>query len=159
MIVASPLQARTEPPASLSPDDRAFLEKAAQANLAEIDVGKLAQAKATRDDLKKFGAKMALDHGKTLKELQALAVKKGITLPKAPDDAHKAQATALSRASGREFDLTYVKNAGVADHWAAKELFQSGTQSNDASIRAFAQKVLPEIQHHLEMAESLSKNM
>ena len=143
----------------ISSKDRAFLTKAAQANMAEVQTGKLAQEKSMNEEIKQFGQKMVEEHGKTLKELQALAKKKGETLPASIDEPHQAQATALSRASGKEFDLMYVKDAGVADHKAAQQLFEDGTKSKDADIKAFAKKVLPDIQHHLQMAESMSKKM
>jgi hypothetical protein len=38
--------------------DRVFLEKAAQANLAEVAAAKMAQAKATRTDIKRFAQEM-----------------------------------------------------------------------------------------------------
>ena len=141
----------------VSEKDRAFLTKAAQANMAEVQTGKLAQEKSQNGEIKQFGQKMVEDHGKTLKQLQALAKKKGETLPSSTDEAHQAQATALSRASGKEFDLMYVKDAGVADHKIAQQLFEDGTKSKDADIKAFAKKVLPDIQHHLQMAENMSK--
>jgi putative membrane protein len=155
LMITLPLQAQSEP----ADADRSFLEKAAQANLAEIETGKLAATKATTDDLRKFGQKMVQDHSKTLKQLQGLAQNKGVTLPSAPDDAHKALAADLSRASGKEFDLIYVKNAGVADHEMAKTLFEAGTGSQDADIRSFAKKVLPDIEHHLEMAQKISADV
>src|SRR6185503_5886739 len=143
----------------ISSKDRAFLTKAAQANMAEVQTGKLAQEKSMNEEIKQFGQKMVEEHGKTLKELQALAKKKGETLPSSVDEPHQAQATALSRASGKEFDLMYVKDAGVADHKAAQQLFEDGTKSKDPQIKSFAKKILPDIQHHLQMAESMSKKL
>ena len=141
---------------SLAEADRAFLQKAAQANLAEIDAGKLAQEKSTRNDIKQFGKTMEQDHGKTLDELKPLAAAKGVSLPTEPDPPHKALATQLSRAEGKEFDRIYVGNAGLADHKAAKQLFESGAKSKDPEVKAFATKTLPHIKHHLEMAEQLA---
>jgi putative membrane protein len=137
--------------------DQDFLKKAAQANLAEVETGKLAQSKATRSDLKQFGQKMEQDHGKTLQELQVLAKSKGVPLPDAPDAAHQAQAKQLAGASGKDFDKAYVAHAGVADHKAAKELFEKGAKSKDPEISAFAKKVLPDIEHHLTMAQDMAK--
>ena len=63
--------------------DTAFATKAAQANLAEIELGKLAQQKAMRDEVKQFAQRMVADHGKKLDELKGLAASKNITLPSA----------------------------------------------------------------------------
>ena len=142
-----------------SDTDRTFLEKAAQANLAEIETGRLAQQKSASPEIRAFGQKMEQDHGKTLQQLQPLAQAKGVTLPTSPDEAHQATAFKLSRASGREFDIMYVKSAGVADHKLALQLFEAGSKSKDADISAFAKKVLPDIRHHLEMAEKLSADL
>ncbi|HEX7812798.1 MAG TPA: DUF4142 domain-containing protein [Burkholderiales bacterium] len=137
--------------------DRAFLQKAAQANIAEIEAGKLAQQRSRREDVKQFGQQMEKDHGETLGKLKTLAASKGVSLPDRPDEAHQALAAQLSRAEGSEFDRIYIGNAGVADHKAAKALFQQGAKSRDAEIKAFAAKTLPHIEHHLQMAERLAK--
>ncbi len=139
--------------------DRAFLEKAAQANMAEVETGKIAQQKSASEEIRRFGQKMEQDHGKTLKELQAIARNKGVDLPDGPDEAHQAQADMLKRASGKEFDMMYVKNAGVADHKAAKALFEEGKKSKDADIRALAAKTLPVVEHHLEMAQKMADKL
>jgi putative membrane protein len=99
-----------------APADRAFMKKAAQANIAEIEAGKLAQSKASSNDIKQFGEKMQQDHGKVLDELQALAKSKGVALPTETDEKHKALAKKLAATSGKQFDQTYASNAGVADH-------------------------------------------
>lgn len=139
--------------------DRVFLHKATQANLAEIEAGKLAQAKSTRGDVKQFGQKMENEHGKTLAELKALAAKNNVTVPDKPDPAHQALAKQLSVAEGKEFDRIYIGNAGVADHKAAKELFEKGSKSKDKDIQALAKKTLPHIEEHLAMAKRMAETL
>ena len=141
----------------LAAADQDFLKKAAQAQIAEVEAGKLAQNKAVSEDVKQFGEKMEQDHGKTLEELQALAKNTGVTLPEAPDAAHKAQAKQLETAEGKDFDKTYLAHAGVADHKAAKALFEKGAKSKNPEISAFAKKTLPHIEHHLKMAQQMAK--
>lgn len=48
----------------LSASDKKFVKEAAQGNLAEVELGQLATQKASADDVKKFGQRMADDHGK-----------------------------------------------------------------------------------------------
>jgi putative membrane protein len=151
VVLSASLQAQ-----STTDPDRAFLEKAAQANLAEIATGRLAAQRSGNPEIQAFGDRMQQDHGKVLQELQGLAAAKGVTLPAAPDEARQATAFKLSRASGREFDLMYVKGPGVADHKAALALFEAGAKSQDPEIAALAKKTLPDIRHHLQMAQQLS---
>ena len=140
-----------------APADREFMKKAAQANIAEIEAGKLAQSKASSNDIKQFGEKMQQDHGKVLDELQTLAKSKGVALPTETDEKHKALAKRLAATSGKKFDEAYASNAGVADHKEAKQLFEKAAASKDPDVSAFAKKVLPDIEHHLEMAQDLAR--
>jgi putative membrane protein len=151
--------AQDDPAPRLTLADRAFLQKAAQASLAEIEAAQLARQKATRADIREFGQKMERIHGQALEELQSLAKAKGVLLPQVPDETHRELAKRLSGASGEEFDRIYVENAGVADHKAARQLFESGTRSADGEVSAFAAKVLSHIEHHLAMARQLDKTL
>ena len=45
--------------ASLARSDRKFIEEAAMGGIAEVELGKLAQMKASNDQVKQFGARMA----------------------------------------------------------------------------------------------------
>jgi putative membrane protein len=156
IIFAPSIYSQTDGP-KLADADVDFMNKAAQANLAEMETGKLAQDRATRADIKQFGQKMQQAHGKTLQELQTLAKNKNVTLPEAPDEAHQALAKQLAAAPGTDFDKAYLAHAGLADHKAAKMLFEKGAKSKDPELSAFAKKALPDIQHHLDMALQLAK--
>ena len=62
-------------------DDSQFLVDQAEINLAEIELGKLAQTKGTNPEVKKFGKMMVDDHTKAASEASALAKTKNFTLP------------------------------------------------------------------------------
>ena len=51
-------RAESENPSSLSPADRQFVEKAALAGMAEVELGELAQQKATSIPVRVFGERM-----------------------------------------------------------------------------------------------------
>jgi putative membrane protein len=68
----------------LAGKDRKYFRDIAEANMAEVQTGKLAQNKASSDDVKKFAAHMVEDHGKMLSEQQTMAKSKGVQLPKQP---------------------------------------------------------------------------
>jgi putative membrane protein len=59
--------------ASHAAGDTSFAMKAAQANFAEVELGKLAQQKASSDDVKKFAQMMVDDHTKALDDLKSAA--------------------------------------------------------------------------------------
>jgi len=137
-----------------SRDDSRMMVDIAHANLAEIDTGKLALEKSQSDTVKKFAQQMIDDHTAALKELQTLAQSKGVKLPDSPDMKHKTMATALRAMSGTSFDNQYMKRSGIDDHQATLTLLKK-VQANakDADLKAMAGKMLPTVQHHLQMAQ------
>jgi putative membrane protein len=67
----------------LSRGDETFVKELAEGGIMEVELGKIAATKATRDQVKAFGRQMEEHHGKANEELKALAAKKSIDLPKA----------------------------------------------------------------------------
>src|SRR6185295_14878418 len=83
-FAAEPMQT-----AALDDDDSKFLEKAASADMLEVESGRLAAQKATNPQLKKFGQKMAADHAQATAKLRALAARKRVALPSVMSDDHQ----------------------------------------------------------------------
>ena len=139
------------------PDAQTFLSKAAQANVAEVELGKLAAERAQSADVKQYGQKMVDDHGKANKEVQDLADQKGLTLPTYIGAAHKAAKTRLEKLSGDAFDRAFMAQM-VKDHQAAVTLFRTQARSGkDPDVKAFAEKMLPDLEGHLKMAIDLNR--
>jgi putative membrane protein len=134
--------------------DTSWLLQAAEANLAEIETGRLAESKASNSEVKQFGQHMVEDHSKANTELSDLALKKGLTLPTRPGEMHAKAAADLADLSGADFDRKYM-DMMVTDHEKAVALFDSHTDASDADVKAFAEKTLPTLQHHLQMAKDV----
>jgi putative membrane protein len=144
----------------LSSNDKDFITKAAQAGHAEVDAGTLAASRSSNDAIKKFGQRMFEDHTAAMEELKQIAHLKGASVPDDADAAHKKLAQKLEGAQGIEFDQIYVSEAGMKDHTAALTLFdEEARNGKDSDLRAFAQKALPMIKDHLEMAQQLAGNV
>lgn len=134
--------------------DETFVKKAAMGGMAEVDLGKLAADKATSDDVKKFGQRMADDHSKANDELKTLAQNKQITLPTEPDPHAKALHDKLAKLSGAAFDRAYMQ-AMVADHKKDVNEFRMEAKSGkDADVKGWAAKTLPTLEEHLRLAQS-----
>jgi len=137
--------------------DKKFIEEAAQNGLAEVELGKLAATKASSDDVKKFAQQMVDDHTKSNNELQQIAQNKGVTFPTAPDASDQRALKKLEGLSGPEFDKRYLSEAGVKGHRDNQKLFQNeATKGQDPDLKTFAQKTLPVITHHLQMAQNMA---
>lgn len=139
--------------------DAAFMKNAAEAGLAEIEASKLALTKAANTQVKGFAQQMVDDHTKAAEELKALAASKNVTLPTEPGMLQKAGLKALQGADGAKFDARYAEQFGVKAHEDTLRLFQNAAnKSKDNDVKAFVQKTLPTLRHHLEMAKDLSKS-
>ena len=132
--------------------DAAFITKAAQASMAEVELGKLALEKAGSEAVKKFAQRMVDDHTKANDELKTLARNKNFTLPDGPDPNLKAIQTRLSNLSGPSFDRAYIQTM-IANHRKAVSDFRLASKaSKDADVKGWAAKTLPTLEDHLKMA-------
>nr|MBF0683758.1 DUF4142 domain-containing protein [Pseudomonas sp.] len=155
---SQPAATTAERQSSLAQEDQTFLENAIQGSYAEIEGSQLALDTTTSSDVKSFAQMMIEDHGKMLKEAQALAQKKGMTPPTGPSVMQRTEITALKALSGGAFDAMYVNRIGVASHEATVEMFEDASQEvQDPDVKALATKTLPKLREHLEMARSLNQ--
>jgi putative membrane protein len=129
--------------------DTIFAAKAAVGGMAEVALGKMAEAKGTDGQVKDFGKMMVTDHGKANAELMSIAKAKNLSLPSGLDAEHQAKSDSLSKLSGKDFDEAYV-NAMVEGHQKTLALMQSeASNGKDADLKAFAAKTAPVVQMHL----------
>ena len=138
--------------------DARNLKALAEANLAEIEAGKLAAQKATNADVKKFAQQMVDDHGKQLAEMRKLAQAKSIELPAAPEAKHQRALEKLQTLSGADFDRRYMRMQVAAHRKAGKLAERTAKDAADAELKVAAQKAAPEIQQHLKRAKELAAN-
>jgi len=146
--------AATQSMAALSKADQDFAQKAAAGGLAEVALGQLAQQNGNSPDVKNFGQKMATDHARANQELQQIAQQENLKLPAQPASKDVSR---FSNLKGAAFDSAYTKDM-VRDHQQDVADFQKEAQSGqDLALKAFAQKYLPALQEHLQMAQAMNK--
>ncbi|MFD1258386.1 DUF4142 domain-containing protein [Mucilaginibacter terrae] len=140
-------------------DDAEFAVAAANGGMAEVELSKLAETKATNAKVKEFAAMMTKDHGGANAELMELAKTKNISLPTTVGaDEQKAMGDLQAKA-GTEFDKDYV-DLMVNEHKKAVDLFEKATtDAKDADIKSFAIKTLPVLKNHLQAIETIQKGM
>jgi putative membrane protein len=137
--------------------DAKMLGDLLQGNRAEVQAGQLALEKSQDAEVKKFAQTMIDDHGKAITEIEALALKKQNKMPEGIGAKHKTKEVALKALSGDTFNSQYVKRAGLGDHEATIKLLKKiQKDGKDPELKALADKMLPTVQHHLEMAQQLA---
>ncbi len=139
--------------------DQDFYTKAAIGGMAEVESGKLAQAKGTAKDIRDFGAMMVSDHTRAGETLKSLAAGKRLTLPTELDDRNKAVLRELEMASGASFDVTYLRAQVMAHEDTEALLKQQIMSGKDGDAQAWASATLPTVTAHLKMVRALLRSV
>lgn len=143
---------------AVSEADSRFAVDAANGGMAEVQLGQVAQEKATDPKVKEFATMMVADHTKANEELKSLAGIKGITLPSAPSEEMQEAATDINAKTGKDFDKAYIDQM-VKDHKKTVDLFEDGQKNvKDAELKAFIDKTLPVLKTHLDHAQTIEKS-
>src|SRR5579884_2168649 len=84
--------------------DQKFMQQAAIGDAAEIQLGQMAQEKASNPKVKQFGERMVNDHSKADDQLKGIAQSQHVGLPTELDAQHQAMKSELSKKTGAQFD-------------------------------------------------------
>ncbi len=153
--VATALTALSIYASPLDSEDTDFLKKVAKGGNAEIELGHLANQKATNPAVKHFAQRMIQDHSKAGQKLATLASSKSVDLPNGKGLMNDALYLKLKALSGKDFDQAYM-NAMVDDHKEDVSDFEKEASSaQDPAVKDFAAKTLPTLKSHLAMAEKI----
>jgi putative membrane protein len=135
------------------------------ANQVDIDAGTLASTRATRAEVKQFGALMVTDHTGVNKAAVDLVTRLGVT----PQDNPTSQSLKaggeknvahLKTLTGAAFDKAYVEQE-VAYHTAVLEAVDKTLIPNarNADLKALLIKVRPAFVAHLEHAKRVQASL
>jgi putative membrane protein len=134
--------------------DQEFVISAATANMAEVELGKLAETRASSDQVKAFAKRMIVDHQKALESLTTVAKNERITVPTALDSKDQALKDRLEKLSGHAFDRAYMR-AMIRDHRQDVAEFRAESKNAKAAdIKQYASATLPTLEDHLKLAQS-----
>lgn len=132
-----------------------FLQKAAQANAAEIKTSQAAQTRAIDPAVKAFADRMVDEHTANEHALEALARKRNVTVGDDPDPERQIRIGTLQKLNGPAFDHAYM-NMMIEDHAASIGLFEDAARTTrDAEVRQFVDATLPVLREHAEAAKAL----
>jgi putative membrane protein len=101
--------------AAVSSGDRDFVHDVTQANMAEIDLSRLAAQRGSSADVKKFAQMVVDDHTAAGEQLKGVAVQNSIQAPATMDESHQRQHDDLAAKQGADFDKSYI-DAMIDDH-------------------------------------------
>jgi putative membrane protein len=135
--------------------DQRFLTEAIQGDLAEVNMGKLAQQKGQGDDVKHYGQMLQQDHGEHLQKAQQMAQHLGVSPPNNPNTKQQEIYAKLEKLSGAAFDKEF-KQAMVKDHQEDIAKYKKEAKSK-GPLAEFAQQTVPTLEKHLQHAQALGQ--
>ena len=140
-------------------DDSEFLVDIAEVNLAEIEIGKLAQTKSTNPEVKKFGKMLVDEHTKSASEVSALAKAKNFTLPTSLTEDGQEEYKKLNEKSGLDFDKKFA-DMMIDGHEKAIDKLQKATKdAKDEDVKLWASNNIAPLTAHLEHAKLLKQGL
>src|SRR5215467_13195626 len=127
-LVATGAMAQTK---QVDKDSQKFIKAAIQGDIAEVDVGKLAQEKGQNEAVKQYGAMLVKDHGEHKAKAEQVASEIGVTPPTGSSFGEKATYAKLKVLSGATFDRSFAKSM-VKDHQDDIKEFRKEAAKSDA---------------------------
>jgi putative membrane protein len=158
-LMVAELHAQQQPNAPARSPDEQFLLQAAASGVLEVRLGELAVERASNAEVKQFGQRMRDDHAKANKELLSIRGARRLELPDLETmPKEKALLQKLSGLKGTEFDRQYIHHM-VEGHKEALQFFEKAIKEcKDEAVRAYAEKHLPALREHLQMAKKIAAN-
>ena len=137
--------------------DQKFLLMAAQGNIAEIQMAKLAMQKTPNNNqVQNYAQRIIEDHTTANNQVMQIVQKKGLTMPTMPPADAMAMMKKMKGMSGNKFAKMYIQDM-VKDH--TKDIADYSNEAKhgyDDDIKTYAVSTLPTLQSHLQLAQTLN---
>ncbi len=137
--------------------DKQFMVTAARTDMTLAHEGRMAEDQAARADIKDFGKTLVQDHSTAYWQLSELAAKTGVTIPKGINIGHDRAIEQLVHLKGARFDRQFTTDEIAADRQLLAAFRREAKDGRDADVKAFASKMIPVLQKHLQLAEQFAK--
>jgi putative membrane protein len=155
----NPGLAQSEPgmpaPGQTNTTDRLFTRLVGMGNAGEVELGKLADARASHPGVKAFARRMVHEHSGTAGKLADLAKQNNIALPAEPEPDQQAARAQLEGLRGDRFDAAYLQ-AQLIDHQKTVQLLQWEISfGQEPRLQRLAMETLPVVLDHLQQVQAL----
>ena len=155
LLLCAALGARAGHAQAAAPFDQLFLRSVAQGSAAELAIARLAQARATRPDVKAYAETLVHDHEAYGAALRDLAAKRGVALPSGLSAQGQAAVDRLARVHGSSFDSAFIAEALRLNAADLRAFHAEAARTSDTDIGAFVAGFLPMDEQHEAGARAL----
>lgn len=123
---------------TLTDNKKQLMQTIAQHTMLQMELGKIAAAKGTTDDVKQYGQEMAQAYTKQQEELQKVAQEYSVTIDTTLNEDYRKYLEDLNKKSGTDFDKEYWKNVTDAQKKTLDEYDDVLKDVTEADATAFA---------------------
>jgi putative membrane protein len=134
---------------TFSAADKAFVGKVSQGGMFEVELAKVAETKATTQDLRDQAATEEHDHTLVGNKLKSIMEANGMEFPTALNSEFQARLDKLSALSGAAFDAAYLHAMEQIHHIDGAAFKQESTGGSNADLKAFAAETHRIVLRHL----------
>ena len=135
--------------------DGQYMIAAAETDMMEIELAKLALQKSKNPGVKDLANMMIDQHTKASAALKPLAASKQVTLPASLTDKGKDACDDLGKKNGKDFDEAYADMMVKGHEDAISKIKDASENAKDAEVKKWATDMLPTLNTHLEHSKML----
>jgi putative membrane protein len=140
--------------------DADFVVDQVASNYADVALARLATKRSDNSEIKKVAKMLEEQHQKTLKELQALASKKSISVPKEADDNGKKEIQEFADMKEvKNFNEDWCKEMVDTHEKTINEFERQLETTKDADLKAWIGQTLPSLRSHLDQLKACHEKM
>jgi putative membrane protein len=149
----APATAAGSAPATADAD---FLGRVLTAGLKEVELGRLAEAQATRPEVKEFARMVVQEHQQVNDRVRQIVGDAGLTVTPDGEPLQEAR-DRIASLTGIEFDREYI-DMMVESHEDSVELVEGKAVGDSSSaVRTWATDTLPTLRRHLQRAQEIQR--
>ncbi|AMJ66165.1 DUF4142 domain-containing protein [Hymenobacter sp. PAMC 26628] len=128
--------------------DSEFATAATSDNLLASALSALAAQKATALEVKDFGKQTDADHTELQSQLQAIADRTGLALPKMMSHDDRKIYDDVDDRKYLGFDKKYLRDLGALHERAIQRFSEAAEKASTPELRAYAAETLPKLREH-----------
>ena len=140
--------------AHVSRTDRSWIDQAHQANMAELQVGQLAELDGGSKAIRSAGAVLSRDHQALDSKLVRVAQQLKLPLPTSPTVQQTVIADQLTKENGQRFDTDFTASMLTAHQSMIAATRHEIAHGSAAAIVGLAKQALPVLIKHLTMMQA-----
>lgn len=137
--------------------DRKFVEKAIEASLDDVEMGRLALEKSTDAEVRHYAIQETDDHAKILDDLKQVAQQLTMSVPDGPSKGALKEMDKLKSLSGDAFDQAFLKGTVKSHKDEDKSYRDEARTTTSPQLKELVTQEDQIIGNHLQQAQQLAQ--